>query len=367
MAEVEIRNISKVFGTNDVVRDVSLKVKDGEFVSLVGPSGCGKSTILRMIAGLEDIDGGELHIGGTFYNDLPAKKRGVAMVFQSYALFPHMTVKQNLAFGLKVRKASRFDTMDKINWAIETTGLEGLEERYPKELSGGQRQRVALGRALVLDPKVLLLDEPLSNLDAALRDRMTAELKRLHRQIGKTIIYVTHNQLEAMTLSDRIAVMRKGKIIQCDTPIGLYSKPACEFVAKFIGTPEINFFTAKAVKENGTMKLLLHDNMVSVDQNILESLASYQDQTVRIGIRPQHIYHHLDKVGKRHSDTRINVSVDIVEALGDHNLVVAKFASDSLSFLVDPDIQLEENQELPVVIDGRKIHFFHPETQERLF
>jgi multiple sugar transport system ATP-binding protein len=367
MAEVILKNICKNFNKHEAVKNFDLTIADGEFLSLVGPSGCGKTTILRMIAGLEDIDQGELYIDGKPYNHLPAKDRGIAMVFQSYALFPHMTVAENLAFGLRVKKISRLETMDRLDWAVQLIGLDGLEKRFPRELSGGQRQRVALGRALVLDPKVLLLDEPLSNLDAELRDRMTAELKRLHRQIGKTIIYVTHNQLEAMTLSNRMAVLREGKMIQCDTPTTMYNFPKSEFVARFIGTPTINFFKVQVVFENNEIVLVKDNVILKIDQTVGEKLRPFLGGFIKIGIRPQHIYHHLEKVGKRHSDTHVTVFVDIIEALGDKNLCIAKFGEETITFLVDPDIQLKTDQKMKVVIDGRKFHFMDMETKERLF
>lgn len=366
MADVILRKISKYYGKTPAVDGISLTVADGEFLSLLGPSGCGKSTVLRMISGLEDIDSGELYIGGKRYNDIPARNRGIAMVFQSYALFPHMTVAENLAFGLRIRKMPKPEAMKKIEWAIELTGLQGLAGRYPRELSGGQRQRVALGRALVLDPQVLLLDEPLSNLDAALRDRMTAELKRLHRQIGKTIIYVTHNQIEAMTLSNRIALMREGKIVQSGPPNDLYNSPASEFVAGFIGNPAMNMFEAQIVEKDGGVRLVFEGVPLKIDQSTAERLRVHCGRTINVGLRPQHIYHHLAKVGRRHSDTQITVEIDLVEALGDKNLVVGKINGTTLVFLVDPDFELNSGQKIPVVVDGRKLHFFDPETKESL-
>ncbi len=366
MADVILKGISKSFGAQRVVNDLSLTVADGEFLSLLGPSGCGKSTVLRMISGLEDIDTGELYIGGKRYNDIPARNRGIAMVFQSYALFPHMTVAENLAFGLRIRKMPKPAAAQKIGWAIELTNLQGLEKRYPRELSGGQRQRVALGRALVLDPQVLLLDEPLSNLDAALRDRMTAELKRLHRQIGKTIIYVTHNQIEAMTLSNRIALMREGELVQSGPPNDLYNAPRSEFVAGFIGNPPINIFEAEVDEEDGTVRLVFEGARLKVDQSTSNHLRPHCGKTIQVGLRPQHIYHHLAKVGRRHSDTQITVEVDLVEALGDKNLVMGKIGKTALVFLVDPDFAIDSGQTIPVVVDGRKLHFFDPKTKESL-
>src|SRR5271157_300973 len=241
MAEVLLKSISKRLGASQIIDCLSLDVKDGEFVTLLGPSGCGKTTLLKMIAGLETVDKGDLFVGGRRYNDLPAQDRKLAMVFQSYALFPHMSVRQNIRFGLSVSKAPAETIRRKLAWAVDMFGLSGLEERLPREISGGQRQRVALARALVLDPDVLLLDEPLSNLDAALRETAMEELKRIHHQVGKTIIYVTHNQVEAMTMSERIAVLSAGRLEQYDTPRMVYDAPATRFSASFIGSPAMNF------------------------------------------------------------------------------------------------------------------------------
>src|SRR4051812_24750896 len=241
MASVEIRDVRKTYGAVQVLHGVSVDIRDGEFVILVGPSGCGKSTLLRMLAGLESISGGEIRIGPRVVNDVPPKERDIAMVFQNYALYPHMTVAENMAFSMRLRRAKRSDIEVRVNRAAEILGLTKLLARYPKELSGGQRQRVAMGRAIVRDPKVFLFDEPLSNLDAKLRVAMRAEIKELHQRLRTTTVYVTHDQIEAMTMADKIVVMRDGIVEQMGAPLDLYDRPANPFVAGFIGSPSMNF------------------------------------------------------------------------------------------------------------------------------
>ncbi len=366
MSEVILKNISKKFGNNLVVKDINLNIKDGEFISLLGPSGCGKTTILRMISGLEKIDNGELNIDEKLYNNIPTQKRNIAMVFQSYALFPHMNVEQNVAFGMKVHKIPKKEAKEKIKEAIKITGLTGLETRYPKELSGGQRQRVALCRALVLDPKVLLLDEPLSNLDSALRERMISELKRLHQKIGKTIIYVTHNQVEAMTLSNRIAVMHQGEIVQCDTPNNIYNYPSCQFVATFIGNPRMNTFEAKIVYRENLTYIMFENTMINLEKGLSDKLKHYDGSTVKVGIRPQHIKYYKSNMDKRHSDTKIKLKIDMVESLGDKNMIICKLGETNLTFLADTDIELKSNDNVDVITDGRKFHIFDLQGTKRI-
>ncbi|WP_138466545.1 ABC transporter ATP-binding protein [Poseidonocella sp. HB161398] len=244
MADLTLTGVCKSFGALEVIRNVDLQVRDGEFVVFVGPSGCGKSTLLRCISGLEDITGGTLEIGGTRMNDVPAAKRGVAMVFQSYALYPHLRVRENMGFGLKVRKVARPEIARRVDEAARTLKLESLLDRFPRELSGGQRQRVAIGRAIVGHPQVFLFDEPLSNLDAELRVHMRAEISGLHKRLGTTMVYVTHDQIEAMTLADKIVVLRDGRVEQVGSPRDLYDRPANVFVAQFIGSPKMNLFDA---------------------------------------------------------------------------------------------------------------------------
>ncbi|MBY6154610.1 ABC transporter ATP-binding protein [Vannielia litorea] len=271
MSSLTLRNLTKSFGKTDVIRGVSLDVEEGEFVVFVGPSGCGKSTLLRMIAGLEDVSGGDLMIGGQRMNDVQAAKRGVAMVFQSYALYPHLTVRQNMGFGLKVRKVPAADIARQVDEAAAVLKLDALLDRYPRELSGGQRQRVAIGRAIVASPEVFLFDEPLSNLDAELRVHMRAEIAALHRRLGNTMVYVTHDQIEAMTLADRIVVLRDGRVEQVGTPRELYESPANTFVAQFIGSPKMNLVDGRAVAER------------------LGALGRPVPEGALVGLRPEHL------------------------------------------------------------------------------
>ncbi len=289
MLGLTLKNIRKVYPNGyEAVKDLSLEIKAGEFVSLVGPSGCGKSTTLRMIAGLEDISDGELYIGDKLANDLSPRDRGIAMVFQSYALFPHMTVGANIAFGLKINKVPEEVRKQKIEWALDLLDLNGLGDRKPAQLSGGQRQRVALGRALVLDPDVLLLDEPLSNLDAKLRIKMRLEVKRIHKELNATIVYVTHDQAEAMTLSDRIAILKDGDLMQCDSPTAVYNHPASKFVAGFIGSPPMNFLSGELKKDDGKLSFISEYGTMELDDNLTKEV-EIKGLTGKIvyGVRPE--------------------------------------------------------------------------------
>ena len=365
MAEVRLKNINKEYGKTRVVKDLNLTIKDGEFLTLVGPSGCGKSTTLRMVAGLEDITEGQLYIGDQVYNDVPAKNRGIAMVFQSYALFPHMTVRENIAFGLKIKKYPRPEIEKKVAWVVKLLNLNGLEERKPRNLSGGQRQRVALGRALVLEPQVLLLDEPLSNLDAILRSQMRTELKRLHQQLKETTIYVTHDQSEAMTLSDRIAVMNDGKLVQVGTPSDVYNNPVDTFVATFIGTPQINYFDGKLVAEGEKVLIEVPEFQLRLAESFWGKLKPHVGREIQVGIRPQHI-RIKDEFSRRASDNIVSLTVDIIEPLGDHNIVVATIGYVTVSLIVNPDEALSPNDQIETIFDGRKVHVFDKETQQAL-
>ncbi|MHA6298804.1 ABC transporter ATP-binding protein [Devosia sp. CAU 1758] len=271
MTSLSLENVRKTFGKVEVIRDIDLSIEDGEFIVFVGPSGCGKSTLLRMIAGLEDVTSGDLNIGGRKMNEVPPARRGVAMVFQSYALYPHLTVRENMGFGLKVRKVPAAESAKKVGEAAEVLKLGALLDRYPRELSGGQRQRVAIGRAIVAAPEVFLFDEPLSNLDAELRVHMRAEIASLHRRLGNTMIYVTHDQIEAMTLADRIVVLRDGRVEQVGTPRELYENPANTFVAQFIGSPKMNLLPVAMVSE----RLATQGLVVS--------------KGAQVGMRPEHL------------------------------------------------------------------------------
>src|SRR5215203_6541640 len=286
MASVEIRDVKKAYGATQVIHGVSVDIQDGEFVILVGPSGCGKSTLLRMVAGLENITGGEIRIGSRVVNDVPPKERDIAMVFQNYALYPHMTVADNMAFSLKLRKAPKSEIESKVQRAGEILGLLPLLERYPRQLSGGQRQRVAMGRAIVRDPQVFLFDEPLSNLDAKLRVAMRSEIKELHQRLKTTSIYVTHDQIEAMTMGDKIVVMKDGRIEQTGSPLELYDHPANLFVAGFIGSPAMNFLPGTLRRNDGAARVELGDGTrLAAPANA----GGVDGQPVIMGMRPEHL------------------------------------------------------------------------------
>jgi multiple sugar transport system ATP-binding protein len=293
MAEVSLENVTKVYaGGVKAVDDLSLRILDQEFIVLVGPSGCGKSTTLRMVAGLEEVTGGTIRIADRIVNDVPPKDRDIAMVFQNYALYPHMTVYKNMAFGLKLRRFPKKEIDERVRWAAGILGLGELLERKPKALSGGQRQRVAVGRAIVRHPKAFLFDEPLSNLDAKLRVETRAELKRLHKRLQTTTIYVTHDQEEAMTLGDRVVVMKDGVVHQCDTPLNVYNRPVNRFVAGFLGTPPMNFLEGRLTQEAGAAWFDGAGIRLRLTPEQGKSLASQQGQAVVLGIRPESLYLH---------------------------------------------------------------------------
>ncbi len=336
MAEVKLKNLTKRFKEVVAVDDISLDIEDGEFLTLVGPSGCGKSTTLRAVAGLENPTSGDIFIDGQRGNDLPPQKRNISMVFQSYALFPHMSVESNLAFGLKIRKKSPKEKAEKVKWAIKLLGLSGFEKRLPKELSGGQRQRVALGRALVLEPKVLLLDEPLSNLDAKLRLRMRTELKRLHKKIKTTIIYVTHDQAEAMTLSDRLAVMKDGKILQVGTPEEIYEKPTDIFCAGFIGSPPMNFVSGERVPQ-------------------------VKDKNVMVGIRPEDL-----SISLTETTEGIFGRSSVTETLGSDNYLYMDISDLLISVRLKPEERIPEDKAVWLVARKEKLHLFDKSTGKRI-
>ena len=368
MADVVVKGISKYFGDHQVISTLDLEVKSGEFVTLLGPSGCGNTTLLRMIAGLEKIDKGDLYIGGRRYNDIPAQRRHVAMVFQSYALFPHMSVYDNIRFGLKIRKAGKEEIKRKCAWALSLLNLDGIESRLPREISGGQRQRVALARALVLDPEVLLLDEPLSNLDTTLRDKAMEELKRIHRQVGKTILYVSHNQVEAMTMSDRIALLNAGRLEQYDTPRTVYDEPRTLFSASFIGSPAMNIFEGQIEHEDDVMGVSTPIGFFVFDKEAALRTQAMAGSAVTVGIRPQNIARADHYAARRYSDTMVTLNVELVQSLGDRSLVVGRGENDTvIRFLVTREDDIGPGQRLPVFIDGRKIHLFDPLRRTNLF
>ncbi len=368
MSAVVLNNICKRLGTNQVINGLSLDVKDGEFVTLLGPSGCGKTTLLRMIAGLEEIDKGDLYIGDKRCNDIPSQNRNLAMVFQSYALFPHMTVADNIRFGLKINKTPPDVIQKKLTWALDMFSLAGLEKRLPRNISGGQRQRVALARALVLEPNVLLLDEPLSNLDTALRELAMEELKRIHHQVGKTVIYVTHNQVEAMTMSERIAVLNSGVCEQYDTPRMVYDMPRTLFAAAFIGSPAMNFFDGTVIIREEDAGVDTPLGFIRIDKDRFGLAQKFVGKFVRVGIRPQNIAYVEHRESKRYSDTTVTVEVELVETLGDRSLVISRGNQDTkLRFLIARDITLQIGQKLDMFLDGRRILLFDQETTLNIF
>ena len=325
MATVTLKNVVKRFGVLEVVHDANIDIKDGEFVVFVGPSGCGKSTLLRMIAGLEDISGGEIAIGGKVVNDVEPADRGIAMVFQSYALYPHMTVEQNLSFGLRMTGNPKADTDRRVKRASEILRISELMQRRPKKLSGGQRQRVAIGRAIVREPQVFLFDEPLSNLDAELRVQMRVEISRLHKELGVTMIYVTHDQTEAMTLADRIVVLKAGNVEQIGAPLDLYDDPASRFVAGFIGSPRMNFLAAKVVEVGQgavTVELVNHGG-ARLRKPLCKALPIVGAEVV-LGVRPEHFF----ETGG--GDCDIPVKTDVAEHLGSVSYVYANAGPEEL-------------------------------------
>lgn len=368
MASVRLHHLSKRFRDVVAVNDLTLEVKDKEFLVLVGPSGCGKTTALRMIAGLEEATSGDIYIGDRRVNDDSPKDRDIAMVFQNYALYPHMSVYDNMAFGLKLRKMPKEKIRALVDDAAKMLGLEGLLNRKPKELSGGQRQRVALGRAIVREPQVFLMDEPLSNLDAKLRVQTRAELIKLHRRLGITTVYVTHDQVEAMTMGDRIAVLNAGVMQQCDTPLNLYGSPANRFVAGFIGSPAMNFLEAKLTSENGStyvdaagLRLRLPDDRAA---RVREQ--GYLGKPVVLGIRPEDIHdRELSLIPPEEGNTA-TVRVDVTEPMGDRVIVYALVNGETILASLGSATKARELTDLQVVLDTNRIHLFDCDTERSL-
>ena len=363
MAEVKLIQVRKVFDKDVVaVDDADIHIHDREFVVLVGPSGCGKSTTLRMVAGLEEVTGGEIYIDGTLVNDIPPKDRDIAMVFQNYALYPHMTVYQNMAFGLKLRKYPKDEIDARVREAADILGIEELLERKPKALSGGQRQRVAVGRAIVRKPKVFLFDEPLSNLDAKLRVQMRTEISKLHRRLDATMIYVTHDQTEAMTMGDRIVVMRDGRIQQNDTPLNLYNHPVNLFVAGFIGSPAMNFITGRVT--NGGDGLIFDEGNIRLPLPAAHGagLQDHLDRDVVLGIRPEDI-HDPDTMGRSVDAVEIDAKVEVVEPMGNEVLLYLTTGKSSFVARVDPMHMPVVEQQVKLAVEISKAHFFDQETE----
>lgn len=365
MASLSLKNITKTYtGGFTAVKDFSLDIEDKEFIIFVGPSGCGKSTTLRMIAGLEEISDGELYIGDKLMNDVVPKDRDIAMVFQNYALYPHMTVYENMAFGLKLRKVPKDEIKKKVEEAAQILGIEPLLDRKPKALSGGQRQRVALGRAIVREPKVFLMDEPLSNLDAKLRVQMRTEIGKLHHELQTTFIYVTHDQTEAMTMGTRIVVMKDGIIQQVDTPANLYSYPCNMFVAGFIGSPQMNFIDVTVnVKADGTY--LTNGNFsVKLPEGKAkkEEFASYNGKEVVMGIRPEDIYDDQLHISEA-PDCVADVKIDLTEMMGAETYLYFEVEGINFTARVNPRTTAKREQVIKIAIDPNKIHLFDKETE----
>ncbi len=364
MAEVKIDHVTKIYpGDVKAVDDISLLINDREFIVLVGPSGCGKSTTLRMVAGLEDISGGTVSIGDRVVNDVAPKDRDIAMVFQNYALYPHMTVYKNMAFGLKLRGLPKKEIDERVRWAAKILGLEQYLERKPKALSGGQRQRVAVGRAIVRQPKAFLFDEPLSNLDAKLRVETRAELKRLHQRLQTTTIYVTHDQEEAMTLGDRVVVMDGGLIQQADTPLNTYRCPINRFVAGFLGTPPMNFFTGKITQSDGLIFFEGDGITLLLSKPQAQAVQSQLGKDVTLGIRPEALRLGPDPLQPSHPKQIIDVKVNVVEPLGSHVDLFATTSKDvRLVARVPADPSTMEIRQRQLHVDLNHVHVFEPGT-----
>ncbi len=362
MAEVLIDNVVKVYpGDVRAVDDVTLHIQDKEFIVLVGPSGCGKSTTLRMVAGLEEITEGTIRIGDRVVNDVPPKDRDIAMVFQNYALYPHMTVYKNMAFGLKLRKMPKDEIDKKVRHAAGILGIEQLLERKPKALSGGQRQRVALGRAIVRDPACFLFDEPLSNLDAKLRVETRAELKRLHHRLQTTTIYVTHDQEEAMTLGDRVVVMSDGLIQQCDTPLNVYNNPINRFVAGFVGTPPMNFLDGQLIGEGGDVSFEGGGVKIKLDPAQAQQCQGRVGQEAVIGIRPEALFPKPTD-DANNEDQAIQLTVGVVEPLGSTMDVYLRTSEDKRLVARIKAELLKEDTPIKMYLDMHKVHIFEPGT-----
>ena len=375
MASLSLRNVYKRYpGGVTAVTDFNLEIKDKEFIVFVGPSGCGKSTTLRMVAGLEEISDGEIYIGDRLINDVAPKDRDIAMVFQNYALYPHMTVFDNMAFGLKLRKTPKDEIRRRVEEAARILDIEHLLERKPKALSGGQRQRVALGRAIVREPKVFLLDEPLSNLDAKLRAQMRTEISKLHQRLGTTFIYVTHDQTEAMTMASRIVVMKSGVIQQVDTPQNLYLYPCNLFVAGFIGSPQMNFIESKILKEGDdffvefgsedtkTRAGVKYKIKLPADKNKDDCLVPYIGKEVIMGIRPENVHNEEDLL-KMYKDGIVEANVQVTELMGAETYLYMDCEGQTINARVAPTNTAKPGDKIQIAIEPQKIHIFDKDTE----
>jgi multiple sugar transport system ATP-binding protein len=366
MAGIKFDHVEKYFGNVHILKDLNLDVADKEFLVLVGPSGCGKTTALRLLAGLEEITDGSIYIGDRRVNDVAPKDRDIAMVFQSYALYPHMSVYDNMAFGLKLRKTPKADIDKRVKEAAQMLGITQYLDRKPKALSGGQRQRVALGRAVVRDPAVFLMDEPLSNLDAKLRVQTRGEISKLHQRLGTTFIYVTHDQTEAMTMGTRIAVMRDGILQQLDRPQVLYDRPANMFVAGFIGSPAMNFFEAKLARGDGGLAVDTGAFRVPVPPNLQPDLGKYLDQPVYFGIRPEDIHDAKYVPPGVETDTCVETTVTVTEPMGSEVYAYLQAGGKEFIGRFDPRTSAQPNQPIDVIMDMQRMHIFNRETEMAL-
>jgi multiple sugar transport system ATP-binding protein len=365
MANVTYKNVVKKFGDLTIIKQLNIEVQDKEFLVLVGPSGCGKTTALRLLAGLEEITDGEILIGDRVVNDVAPKDRDIAMVFQSYALYPHLSVYDNMAFGLKLRKTPKEEIKRRVSEAAEILGITDLLQRKPRQLSGGQRQRVAVGRAIVREPKVFLFDEPLSNLDAKLRVQMRAEISKLHQRLQTTFIYVTHDQTEAMTMATRIAVINKGNLQQLDTPQNLYDQPNNIFVAGFIGSPAMNFFPAKLSVNGGKVVVDTGDFQVAVPEAMTGPYKGMDGKNVIFGIRPENIHDPEFAPPNIHGE-KVATKVDVTELMGNETFLYLVSGKNTFIARVDPRSHKRVGDAVQVIFDMDKLHIFDAETEQAI-
>ena len=365
MASVTFKNVYKRFGDVIAVNNLDIEVQDKEFLVLVGPSGCGKTTALRSLAGLEEISEGEILIDNRVVNDVAPKDRDIAMVFQSYALYPHLTVYDNMAFGLKLRKTPKAEIKRRVDEAADILGIQDLLDRKPRQLSGGQRQRVAVGRAIVREPKVFLFDEPLSNLDAKLRVAMRAEISKLHQRLQTTFIYVTHDQIEAMTMATRIAVINKGILQQLDTPQNLYDKPNNLFVAGFIGSPAMNFFPGKLRKDDGKLVVDTGDFTVPIPADRAKTYESHAGKDIIFGIRPENV-HDASFIPPNVAFEKVAVKVDVTELMGNEIFLYLVSGKNTFVARVDPRSKLRLGEQASVALDMDTMHIFDAETEQAI-
>ncbi|MAJ43274.1 MAG: sugar ABC transporter ATP-binding protein [Candidatus Marinimicrobia bacterium] len=364
MASIQFENISKSFGDTKVLKNINLEIKEGEFLVLIGPSGCGKSTSLRMIAGLENVTSGEILIDGKYVKDVDPSKRDIAMVFQNYALYPHMSIFENMAFGLKLRKVSKQEINQKVNEVAKLLKIESYLDKKPKELSGGQRQRVALGRAIVREPKIFLFDEPLSNLDAKLRQEMRVEIKKLHSLLKTTMVYVTHDQTEALTMGDRIAVMKDGEIVQLDSPQNLYDSPQNQFVASFIGSPQMNFISGEIIELNNQKLFKAKEIELLIDSRH-HQFKKLNSGHVTMGLRPEHIYdQYFSEI--ENDQSKFKAKTVFLENLGASFIAHLEVKGVSLVAQFNRNTKLEIDKDMKVIIDMMQSYFYDIKSGELL-